>query len=123
MPEQLTRHPDVTLQVLRSAGAQCGEGASQEILISCPRHRFCKLPGGEVCVYGLPEAGQMTQITAEDWRAVVATLRHEATSVPPAPPPPAVAVSPWMTGGTGLLLGVAIGIAIARFGRRRGTPT
>ena len=27
MPEQLTRHPEVTLQVLRSAGAKCGEGA------------------------------------------------------------------------------------------------
>ena len=26
MPEQLTKHPEVTLQVLRSAGARCGEG-------------------------------------------------------------------------------------------------
>ena len=56
MPEQLTKHPDVTLQVLRSAGAQCGNGAPQEILQACPAARFCKLPGGEICVYGLTDA-------------------------------------------------------------------
>ena len=63
MPEQLTRHPEVTLQVLGSAsGVQCAAGAKQEILTSCPPARFCKLPGGEMCVYGLPEARSMTQI-------------------------------------------------------------
>ena len=70
MPEQLTKHPDVTLSVLRSAGAQCGAGVKPEILKSCPPSQFCRLPGGEICVYGLPDAGQMTQITQSDWRAL-----------------------------------------------------
>src|SRR5258705_13996397 len=52
MPEQLTKYPEVTLQVLRSSGARCAEGAKQEILTQCPAHRFCKLPGGELCIFG-----------------------------------------------------------------------
>ena len=71
MPEVLTKHPDVSLQVLRSTGARCGDGAPQEILETCPAERFCKLPGGEICVYGLGDAQQMTQITASDWQALV----------------------------------------------------
>jgi hypothetical protein len=55
MPEQLTKHPEVTIQVLRSAGVKCGEGSVQEILTKCPADSFCKLPGGEICVYGLSE--------------------------------------------------------------------
>jgi hypothetical protein len=43
MPEQLTKHPEVTLKVLRSAGAKCAEGAKQEILTQCPAERFCRL--------------------------------------------------------------------------------
>jgi hypothetical protein len=70
MPEQLTKHPDATLRVLRSAGATCGEGAKPQILSSCPAAQFCKLPGGEICVYGLADAARMTQFTASDWRAV-----------------------------------------------------
>ena len=79
MPEQLSKHPEVTLQVLRSAGAKCGEGAAQEILTQCPAARFCKLPGGEVCVYGLPDAARMTQISTAEWRALLP---------PPAAPAP-----------------------------------
>ena len=70
MPEQLTKHPEVTLKVLRSAGAQCAEGLPQEILTSCPPARFCKLPGGEICVYGLADAKQMTQLTSADWQSL-----------------------------------------------------
>jgi hypothetical protein len=70
MPEVLSKHPDITLEVLRSAGAQCGAGAPQQILKACPAERFCKLPGGEICVYGVPEAGRMTQMNAADWRSV-----------------------------------------------------
>lgn len=98
MPEQLTKHPEVTLQVLRSTGARCGEGAPQEILKACPAARFCKVPGGELCVYGLPEATQMTQIGAEDWRALL-----------PAQSPP----QPWAIGGAGLALGLLLGLAVA----------
>ena len=56
MPEQLTKHPEATLQVLRSAGAQCGTGAPPTILTACPAERLCTLPGGEICVYGLADA-------------------------------------------------------------------
>lgn len=85
MPEQLSKHPEVTLQVLRSAGARCGEGAAQDILTACPPARFCKLPDGEICVYGLPEARQMTQLSAADWQAVLP---------PPTPPPAASPMAP-----------------------------
>lgn len=98
MPEQLTKHPEVTLQVLRSAGARCGDGAPQDILKSCPAARFCKVPGGELCVYGLPEATQMTQVTAAEWRSLL-----------PAQAPPS---SPWIVGGAGLALGLALGVAV-----------
>ena len=32
MPEQISKYPDVTLQVLRESGAVCGQGAPQNIL-------------------------------------------------------------------------------------------
>jgi hypothetical protein len=110
MPEQLTKHPEVTLQVLQSAGAVCGAGAPQEILKACPPARFCKLPGGEVCVYGLPEAKQMTQVTAADWAALAAPE--------PLPAPPAAeALMPWSSLFVALVVGVAVGWIAAR--RRR----
>jgi hypothetical protein len=102
MPEQLSKHPEVTLQVLKSAGAQCGGGARQEILTACPADRFCKLPGGEICVYGLPQAGQMTQISAAEWQTIAPTPRccaHDAGA---------------------LIVGAAVGGFVAR--RRRAGP-
>lgn len=107
MPEQLTKHPDVTLQVLRSAGAQCGSGVPQEILQACPAARFCKLPGGEICVHGLADAPRMTQLSAADWLAVARSVGAEA----PAPRWGAEAAAL----GLGLLLiGVALGWALRR---------
>lgn len=90
MPEQLTKHPEVTLQVLRSAaGAKCGEGAPQTILKNCPAERFCALPGGEICVYGLPEATRMTQIApAELLAAVGGTVSPVPPPAPTSGPPP-----------------------------------
>ena len=111
MPEQLTRHPEVTQQVLQSAGAQCATGAPQDILKSCPAERFCKLPGGELCVYGLPEAARMTQIQPADWRAVLGT--------PSAPPPVPAAASPLLVGGGGLVAGLLAGIVLTLLLRRR----
>lgn len=110
MPEQLTKHPEVTLQVLRSAGARCGEGLPQEILQACPAPRFCKLPGGEVCVYGLPEATRMTQVSAAEWRALL--------PAPPAPPP-APGLPPWTAGGAGIALGALAAVVLLRPWRRR----
>ncbi len=118
MPEQLTKHPEVTLQVLRSGGASCGAGAPQEILTGCPAERFCKLPGGEVCVYGLPEAARMTQLTAADWQSL------QAVSVPRPPgggdgAPDATLVG-LAAGGLGLLVGAALAVVVRRVrGRRR----
>lgn len=109
MPEQLTKHPDVTLQVLRSSGAQCGQGAPQDILTRCPAERFCKLPGGEICIFGLSDAPRMTQITAADWRTLVQAV--------PAEKPPSgavVGVEVWLGAGIGLLAGAVIGMAVSR---------
>lgn len=44
MPEQITKYPDITLQVLSEAGAVCGQGAPQKILKQCPVERFCSHP-------------------------------------------------------------------------------
>ena len=85
MPEQLTKHPDITLQVLRSAGASCAEGAKQETLVTCPAARFCKLPGGEICVFGLTDAAQMTQFTKTDWRVVQLGLKQNMPALQTVP--------------------------------------
>ena len=110
MPEQLTKHPEVTLQVLRSAGAKCAEGAPQEILASCPPARFCKVPGGEICIYGLADAPKMTQITVADWKSVVSAVSpkttHASQSLPSLDP---------LSIGVGLAVGVAIALVVSRF--------
>lgn len=119
MPEQLTKHPDVTLQVLRSGGAQCGAGQPQQILTACPPERFCKLPGGEICVYGLGEMGRMTQITAAEWRNAVATLPQAGQS--PGPPGTYAGEGATMV-GAGFVAGAAIVVAagsVWRLWRRR----
>jgi hypothetical protein len=114
MPEQLTKHPEVTLQVLRSSGAKCSEGAAQEILTQCPAERFCKLPGGEICVFGLADASRMTQITTAEWRALAPTA--------PAQSPRSddlFSGEALLNGGIGLLAGTIIGIAAMRVRHQR----
>jgi len=113
MPEQLTKHPAVTLQVLRSSGAKCAEGEAQDILTQCPAERFCKLPGGEICVFGLSDASRMTQITAAEWKALV-------PAAPSAAPRSEDAFSggALLSGGIGLLAGAAIGFAMSRLRQR-----
>lgn len=71
MPEQISKYPEVTIQVLKGVGARCGEGAEQKILMQCPRERFCALPSGEVCIYGIEEIPRMTQITRKDLADIV----------------------------------------------------
>ncbi len=66
MPEVLTKDPAALLAVLRSEGAQCGEGIKPSDLPSCPQDRFCVLRGGELCVYGARELGVMTELTRDD---------------------------------------------------------
>ena len=70
MPEQLTKHPDVTLQVLKSAGAQCGAGAAQEILIRSGALSYCAFKmleilgeaRQEVASLALPCPGPVTRL-------------------------------------------------------------
>jgi hypothetical protein len=81
MPEQISKYPDVTLDVLKGAGAQCGEGAPQKILTWCPAERFCSLPTGEICVYGMNEIPQMTQITPQELAQVVGPMAQQGAAV------------------------------------------
>jgi hypothetical protein len=78
MPEQISKYPDVTLQVLRESGAVCGQGAPQNILKQCPRDRFCSLRTGEICVYGINDIPKMTQITAQELAKVVCPQAQKA---------------------------------------------
>jgi len=71
MPEQISKYPEVTIQVLKGVGARCGEGAEQKILMQCPRERFCALSTGEICIYGIEEIPQMTQITTKELAGIV----------------------------------------------------
>lgn len=71
MPEQITKHPEVTMQVLESAGAQCAKGVKPRILTQCPAEQFCALPGGEVCIYGIGQIPRMTQISPAELGRVV----------------------------------------------------
>jgi len=71
MPEQISKYPDVTLEVLKGAGAVCGKGAPQNILKKCPAEQFCSLPTGEICVYGINQIPQMTQISVQELAPVV----------------------------------------------------
>ncbi|PCC67714.1 hypothetical protein SAMN02745121_02351 [Nannocystis exedens] len=112
MPEVLTRHPETVLQVLRSAGAKCGEGAPQKILTQCPAESFCALPGGETCVYDVADVGRMTQISAADLAPYV--CKQEQGS----------GCSAARTDAGGLLVvGLVAGLALGRWSRRRSPAT
>ena len=87
---------------------------AQEILTQCPAERFCRLPGGEICVFGLSDASKMTQITAAEWKALVQSL-------------PAARISSSDSGGaevllsagSGLLAAAVIALVVTRFWRQR----
>ena len=81
MPEQITKYPDITLQVLREAGAVCGKGAPQKILKQCPVERFCSLPTGEMCIYGIKDIPRMTQIAPAELAQVVCPLSPKGASL------------------------------------------
>jgi hypothetical protein len=80
MPEQISKYPDVTLQVLRESGATCGQGAQQNILKQCPRERFCSLRTGEICVYGINDIPKMTQVRTEELAKVVCPQARKAAA-------------------------------------------
>ena len=74
MPEIITKYSDIVLQILSESGAECGTGVVQRILTACPSEQFCSLPTGEICVYGLNEIPQMTQISAMEITQVVSAV-------------------------------------------------
>jgi hypothetical protein len=108
MPEVISKYPDVTLKVLRSAGARCGEGAEQKILKKCPRDHFCSVPGGEICVYGIEEIPRMTQVTPQELAQVVC---------PPRAPKSAGVAAPTL--GAGLPMILVLGLVVGREWSRR----
>lgn len=107
MPEQISKHPEVTIKVLKGAGARCGEGVEQKILTKCPAGRFCSLPTGEICVYGIQQIPQMTQITREDLAPIVCRTDR--------------AESGWLPASSIALPALLLGMLVTRslLGRRR----
>lgn len=107
MPEQISKYPDVTIRVLKGAGARCGQGVERKILTQCPPERFCSLPTGEICVYGIQEIPKMTQITSQEVARVVC-------------PPSRSTGAAWVSEGTfagSFLLGAVflVGLVLGRF--------
>ncbi len=85
----------------------CGEGAEQKILTQCPAEKFCALTTGEICVYGLEDIPQMTQITPQEVASVVC-------------PPAQSSIFPAMDSVLEAILlgvGLAVGLLIGRFWR------
>lgn len=76
MPEIVTKHPEIVLSVLKEANIKCGSGEQPKILKTCPADKFCTSPGGELCVYGIKDVSQMTQIN------VFELFRSSSTLIP-----------------------------------------
>ncbi len=64
MIEILTRQPQTLMQLLQSAGAQCGVAAPPDGMKTCPAARHCRVAGGEICVIGLDDAGASNPIAS-----------------------------------------------------------
>ena len=109
MPEQITKYPDVTIQVLREGGARCGPGVKKQILTQCPSERFCALPSGEICVYGIDQFPQMTQVTPQELARVVCPPPKQAEDGAP----------PMLAGADGLLVAFAAGLLVSGLWRRK----
>ncbi|ASQ47429.1 hypothetical protein [Legionella clemsonensis] len=62
MPEIITKYPQTVIKVLKGANIPCGSGNKQVILRGCPQDRFCSLPTGELCIYGMNDISKMKQI-------------------------------------------------------------
>lgn len=71
MPEQITKYPEVTVQVLQGAGARCGPGVEKKILTQCPSERFCSFKSGEICAFGIDQIPRMTQVTTQELARIV----------------------------------------------------
>jgi hypothetical protein len=105
MPEQISKYPEVTVQVLQGAGARCGANVEKKILKQCPSEQFCSFKSGEICAYGLNQIPQMTQVTTAELARVVCPSASNAAAVTPAE-------------AGGLVVTFAAGIALGAFVRR-----
>lgn len=112
MPEQITKYPEVTIKVLKGAGARCGEGVEQRILTKCPTESFCALPTGEICVYGIDEIPKMTQITTQELARVVCPEKESSWTHPSY-----MSIADVSTLGVTLAIGIVLGVFWSKFGR------
>jgi hypothetical protein len=120
MPEMLTKYPEVALQVLRSQGAQCGGAHKAKILTKCPAERFCVLSGGELCVYGVNEISQMTQLSHADLCGGPKNIADEACNTTEDPQPPNMSLSAvGYAAGLPMTLSVVLVAAFRRPRRQR----
>lgn len=110
MPEQITKYPEITLQILKEAGARCGEGVEQKILTKCPPEQFCALPTGELCVYGIEQIPQLTQVSAAELARVVCPNSQQ---------PAGERIHPTLAWGVLLVAVFAIGLAVGVIGKNR----
>jgi hypothetical protein len=112
MPEVISKYPDITIKVLQGAGARCGEGAPQRILTRCPQERFCSTPTGEICVYGLDEIPQATQISRQE---IIQAISEKTPSIDPSIE---IAKEPfsfdWLGMVVVLLIGMVLGAIISK---------
>jgi hypothetical protein len=113
MPEQISKHPEVTIQVLKGGGAHCGPGVEKQILKQCPSERFCSFPSGEICVYGIEQIPQMTQIKTAELARIVCPPAQRSGLDPGGMPWPDLS-----SFGMTFVLGLAVG-AVALRARKR----
>jgi len=111
MPEQISKYPEVTISILKDAGARCGEGVEQKILKKCPHERFCAMPTGEICIYGIEDIRLMPQISTQELARVV--CQPGQASPAGSPPLPAFQAAP-------VLAAFAAGIGAGALGYRLG---
>jgi hypothetical protein len=114
MPEQISKYPEVTIQVLKGGGASCGPGVEKQILKQCPSERFCAFPSGEICVYGIEQIPQMTQIKSAELARVLCPPARRSGLDPGEMPWPDLGAS-----GLTFVLGLAVGAVSLGFRRRR----
>lgn len=110
MPEQVTKYPEITLKILKEAGARCGEGVERKILTKCPPKQFCALPTGELCVYGIEEIPKMTQVSTGELARVVCPNDQQ---------PAWERIQPTVALGIQLVAVFAIGLALGTIRRMR----
>jgi len=110
VPEQITKYPEVTLQILKEAGARCGEGVEQKILTKCPPKQFCALPAGEICVYGIEQIPTMTQLSTREIAQVVCPKDHQ---------PAWERIHPTVVWGLLIVAVFAIGLAVGVISKNR----